>query len=125
MTMARRLPAGEAISYGHRYRLERDANVATVPMGYADGYRRGLSARAEVLIGGRRHRVAGTVTMDQITVDCGDQDVRPGDEVVLLGAQGEERITAGELASLLDTIEYEVACGLGPRVLRVYVDGER
>ena len=125
VTMARRLPAGEAISYGHRYRLERDANVATVPMGYADGYRRGLSARAEVLIGGRRHRVAGTVTMDQITVDCGDQDVRPGDEVVLLGAQGEERITAGELASLLDTIEYEVACGLGPRVLRVYVDGER
>jgi alanine racemase len=124
VSMARRLPAGEAVSYGHRYRLERDANVATVPMGYADGYRRGLSSRADVLIGGRRCRVAGTVTMDQITVDCADLDVRAGDEVVLLGRQGDEEVTAGELAAALDTIEYEIACGLGARVPRVEVGVE-
>jgi alanine racemase len=120
VTLARRLPAGEAVSYGLTYRLERDATVATVPVGYADGYRRGLSSRADVLIGGRRHRVAGVISMDQLLVDCGDHDVQPGDEVVLLGEQGNEAITAGELATLLDTIEYEIACGVGARVPRVY-----
>ncbi len=123
VSMVRRLPAGEAVSYGHTYRLERDSTVATVPVGYADGYRRGLSSRADVLIGGRRHRVAGTVTMDQIVVDCGDADVHEGDEVVLLGPQGQERITAAELAELLDTIEYEIACGVGARVPRTYTGG--
>ncbi len=121
VSFAKRLPAGEAISYGHRYRLERDAWVATVPAGYADGYLRALSSRAEVLIGGERRRVAGTVTMDQLLVDCGDDEVAPGEEVVLLGAQGGERITAEELAAHLDTIPYEVFTGIGPRVPRTYV----
>jgi alanine racemase len=120
VTLARRLPSGEAVSYGLTYRLERDANVATVPVGYADGYRRGLSSRADVLIGGRRHRVAGVISMDQLLVDCGDHPVAEGDEVVLLGRQGDEEVTAGELASLLGTIEYEIACGVGGRVPRVY-----
>jgi len=120
VSLVRRLPAGEALSYGLTYRLERDTTVATVPVGYADGYRRGLSSRADVLIGGRRHRVAGTITMDQLLVDCGDHEVRAGDEVVLLGNQGDEEITAGELAELLGTIEYEIACGVGARVPRVY-----
>jgi alanine racemase len=120
VTLARRLPAGEAVSYGLTYRLEHDANVATVPVGYADGYRRGLSSTADVLIGGRRHRVAGVISMDQLLVDCGDAEVGEGDEVVLLGRQGDEEVTAGELASLLGTIEYEIACGVGERVPRVY-----
>jgi alanine racemase len=120
VSLVRRLPAGEAVSYGLTYRLDRDSNVATVPVGYADGYRRGLSSRADVLIGGRRHRVAGIVSMDQLLVDCGDHDVRTGDEVVLLGQQGDEAVTAGELAELLGTIQYEIACGVGPRVPRVY-----
>ncbi|MFL5796344.1 MAG: alanine racemase [Actinomycetota bacterium] len=120
VSMVRRLPAGEALSYGLTYRLERDATVATVPVGYADGYRRGLSPGADVLIGGRRHRVAGTITMDQLLVDCGDHDVHSGDEVVLVGSQGEEEVSAGELAGLLGTIEYEIACGVGARVPRVY-----
>jgi alanine racemase len=124
VSLVRRLPAGEALSYGLTYRLERDTNVATVPVGYADGYRRALSSRADVLIGGRRHRVAGTITMDQLLVDCGDHDVHPGDEVVLVGRQGDEAVTAGELAGLLDTIEYEIACGLGARVPRVYGGGD-
>ena len=85
----KRLAAGEAVSYGLRYQLERDAWIATVPVGYADGYPP-QSTTGEVLIAGRRCRVAGTVTMDQLIVDCGDDQVGAGDEVVLIGHQGEE-----------------------------------
>jgi alanine racemase len=116
----KRLPAGERISYGWRYTLERDSNVANVPVGYEDGYSRSLSSKAEVLIRGRRHRVAGTVTMDQILIDCGDDEVASGDEVVLIGEQGDERITADELASRIGTIGYEVVTAISERVPREY-----
>ncbi len=114
--------SGEALSYGQRYRLERDSVVATVPVGYADGVRRSLGELGgEVLIGGRRRPIAGTVTMDQITVDCGDDHtVRPGDEVVLIGRQDDEVVTAAEWAERLGTIGYEVVCGIGARVPRRY-----
>jgi alanine racemase len=120
VTLVKRLPAGERLSYGHRYELERDAWVATVPVGYEDGYPRLLSNRAEVLIRGRRRRVAGTVTMDQLLVDCGDDEVAPGDEVVLLGEQGDERITAEELAAHVGTIGYEIVTAISERVPREY-----
>jgi alanine racemase len=120
VTMVKRLPAGEPLSYGHRYRLQGDANVATVPVGYEDGYARALSSRAHVLIRGRRHRVAGTVTMDQILVDCGDEDVTTGDDVVLIGEQGDERVTAEELAGIIGTIGYEVVTSISERVPREY-----
>ena len=112
----RRLPAGEGISYGHRYRLPNDASIATVPVGYDDGYARMLSPRGEVLIRGRRRPIAGNVTMDHLMVDCGDDEVAPGDEVVLLGRQGREVITADELAGLMGTISYEVVTTIGSRV---------
>jgi len=117
------VPAGDRISYGLRYQFDEHAVVATVPAGYADGITRRLSfVDGEVLVGGRRHPIAGTVTMDQIMIDCGaDADVAPGDEVVLIGRQGSEAITADEWAARLDTIAYEVVCGIGPRVPRVYV----
>ncbi len=118
VTMTRRLPAGEPVSYGHRYHVEREANVATVPVGYADGYPRFLSSRADVLIRGQRCRVAGSVTMDQLIVDCGDVPVEPGDDVVLLGRQGEETVTAEELAGLAETIGYEIVARIGARVPR-------
>ncbi len=121
VTMVKRLPAGERISYGWRYGLERDATVATVPVGYEDGYSRALSTGADVLIRGTRRRIAGTVTMDQIVVDCGDDEVSTGDEVVLIGAQGSERITAEELAGIIGTIGYEVVTGISERVPREYV----
>jgi alanine racemase len=121
VTLARRLPAGERVSYGHRYRLERDANVATVPVGYADGYPRSVSSGAEVLIRGRRCRVAGSVTMDQLMADCGDLPVEAGDDVVLLGRQGAETVTADELAGHAGTITYEVLTRIGQRVPREYV----
>jgi alanine racemase len=123
VTMVRRLPAGERLSYGHRYRLERDSTVATVPVGYADGYPRILSNRAHVLVGGERRRVAGTITMDQLLVDCEDDDVQSGDEVVLIGRQGKQEVTADELASLSGTIGYEITCGISERVPREYAGG--
>jgi alanine racemase len=100
------------------------STVATVPLGYADGVPRRLFEHgAEVLIGGRRCPLAGSVTMDQIVVDCGpDATVAVGDEVVLLGHQGIERVTATEWAERLGTISYEVLCGIGPRVPRVVAE---
>jgi alanine racemase len=116
------LPAGARLSYGLRYTAPRATRVATVPIGYADGVPRELSHHGgEVLIGGRRHPIAGTVTMDQLMVDVGDDRVAVGDEVVLIGRQGEERITAEEWADRMGTIAYTVVCGVGPRVPRRYL----
>ena len=121
----RPLEAGERPSYGRRIPLARDTVVATVPIGYADGLPRALGASGgAVLIGGRRRPIAGTVTMDQIVVDCGPEgDVAPGDEVVLIGRQGDEEITAEEWAERTDTIVYEVLCRIGPRMPRRYLRG--
>ena len=118
VAFVKRLTAGTRVSYGHHDELTRDAWVATVPVGYADGYPRMLSSRADVLIGGRRCRVVGSVTMDQVIVDCGDLEPGPEDEVVLLGAQGSENVTAWELAGHAGTIAYEVLARIGARVPR-------
>ena len=115
-----RLAAGDRPSYGRRRALDSNSNVVTVPIGYADGFPRGLSDQGQVLVGGRRHPLAGTVTMDQIVVDVGDMTVHVGDEVVLIGRQGDEEITADEWAGLLGTIAYEVVCQIGPRLPRRY-----
>ena len=120
VAMAKRVAAGESVSYGLQYRLEKDATIATVPIGYADGYTRALTDRGRVLIRGKRYPIAGTVTMDQLTVDCGDDDVKAGDEVVLFGRQGNEEITVDEVASWYGTIGYEVVCAVSKRVPREY-----
>jgi len=121
VSMVKRVPAGEGISYGLRHRTERETTVATVPIGYADGVPRRLGLVGGcVLVGGRRRPILGVVTMDQLMVDCGDDHVEVGDEVVLIGRQDDEEITAEEWAGLLDTIAYEVVCGIGPRVPRFY-----
>ena len=118
----RRLEAGEAVSYGLRRPLERLSYIATVPIGYADGVRRLLFDKGQdVLIKGERVPIAGTVTMDQTLIDCGDLEVSPGDEVVFLGRQGVENITALEWAESLNTIPYEILTSLGNRVPRIYV----
>ncbi|MHB8218960.1 MAG: alanine racemase [Acidimicrobiales bacterium] len=121
VSAVRTLERGERPSYGRLRPLSGRSLVATVPIGYADGVPRALfDAGYHVLIGGRRRPLAGMVTMDQILVDCGDDDsVSPGDQVTLLGRQGDEEITATEWADLLGTISYEVLCGIGPRVPRI------
>jgi alanine racemase len=126
VSYVRHLVAGERLSYGLRYELEVPSTVATVPVGYADGVPRRLGqVGGEVLIDGRRKPIAGTVTMDQLLVDLGPTDaagaVEVGTEVVLLGKQGDERISAAEWAERLGTIPYEVCCGIGDRVPRRYL----
>ena len=115
----RRLEAGESAGYGRRWTAEGPTWLATVPIGYGDGWRRALTNNADVLIGGRRHPLAGAVSMDNVTVALGaGADVAVGDEVVLLGAQGDERILVEEVARRIGTINYEVTTGLLPRVRR-------
>lgn len=118
--ITRRVPAGEGVSYGLTYAPERDAYISTVLIGYGDGYSRLLSNRGVVLIGGQRRRIVGRVTMDQILVDCGDDEVPPGHEVVLIGRQGNEEITADDIADAVGTINYEVVTGIGRRIPRRY-----
>ena len=118
VAMVKTIAAGTPVSYGHHYTAPADTQLATIPIGYADGWTRRLGVSGgEVLIGGRRRPIAGVVTMDQTMVDCGlDHPVSPGDEVVLLGRQGEDEITATDIAERLDTVAYEVVCQLGRRV---------
>ncbi len=119
------VPPGTGISYGHRFTAERATVVATLPIGYADGYNRLLTNRGEVLIRGRRARVAGTVCMDWIMVDVTDiPGVAVGDEVTLLGAGPGGRISAEEWADKVGSISYEVFCGIGKRVPRVYPEND-
>jgi alanine racemase len=122
VSFVKRVQAGEGISYGLRHHVDRDTVIATLPMGYADGVHRQLGLEGqEVLIGGARHPMVGAVTMDQVMIDVGpDSSVRPGDEAVLLGAQGDLRITPDEWAARLGTISYEVVCAIGARVARRY-----
>jgi alanine racemase len=122
VTMVRRLPAGARPSYGRVRPMPEPGTVATVPVGYADGLSRRLGdVGAEVLIGGRRRPLAGAVTMDQIVVDVGRDPVAVGDEVVILGEQDGEVITADQWAGKLGTINYEVVCTFGPRLPRRYL----
>ncbi len=122
VSAVRRVPAGARPSYGRRRELENDSNIATIPYGYADGYARSLFAGgAEVLINAKRYPLAGQITMDQIVIDCGDDEIKVGDDVVLLGRQGNEFISASELAERLDTISYEIFTMIATRVARVVV----
>jgi len=108
---------GESAGYGRRFVAEAPTRIATIPIGYGDGVRRGLTNAADVVIRGRRHPLVGTVSMDNVTVDVGgDPDVVPGDDAVLLGAG----ITAEALAQALGTINYEITCGISARVPRAY-----
>jgi alanine racemase len=118
----RRFEPGDSAGYGRRWTAAERCWVGTVPIGYGDGWRRGLTNDCDVLIRGRRHPVVGTVSMDSVTVALGaDTDVEVGDPVVLIGSQGEERILAEEVARRLGTINYEVTTGLLPRVRREHV----
>jgi alanine racemase len=114
--------AGASAGYGRTWHAPARTQVGVLPIGYGDGVRRALSNNAEVLVRGRRHSLVGTVSMDNITIDLrADTDVEPGDEAVLIGTQGGERILAEEVARRLATINYEITCGISARVPRLYV----
>ncbi len=113
---------GMSAGYGRTWIADRPTRLATIPIGYGDGVRRGLSNRGEVLIGGVARPIRGTISMDNLTVDVGlDDEVQIGDEVTIIGSQGSARITAEQVAGHLETINYEVTCGISPRVPRIGV----
>jgi alanine racemase len=115
--------AGESAGYGRQFVADSDTYIGVLPIGYGDGWRRGLSNNADVLIGGHRYPLVGTVSMDSVTVDLGpdgDPEGLRGERAILIGIQGSERITAEEVARRLETINYEITCALTPRVARIY-----
>jgi len=127
VALVKQVPAGACVGYGRRFIADRASAIATLPLGYGDGYSRGLSrGRGAVLIKGRRAPVAGTVCMDQCMADVtGIEGVAEGDEVVLYGKQGDDEITLEEVAKSLDTIPYEIMCAVSRRVPRAYIkDGK-
>lgn len=110
--------AGQSTGYGRRWVAERDGWIGIVPVGYGDGWRRGLSGRAEALIEGRRYPLVGTVSMDSVAVSLGEDHVPVGTTVTLIGTDGDARILTEDLARALETINYEITCGLGSRIPR-------
>lgn len=125
VSMVKTVEAGSAISYGRTFVADRPMKLATVPIGYADGYPRSLSNRAFMLIHGKRVRVVGNVCMDQLMLDVSDiDDVKMGDAVTVVGSDGGETVSFDELAELTGSIPYELMCLIGRRVPRVYMQGE-
>lgn len=122
VTYVKTIPAGTGVSYGATFVSSREMRVATIPIGYADGYPRNQSGIGSVLIRGKRARILGRVCMDQLMVDVTDiPQVQEEDEVTLIGKDGQERITAEEMAELGGGFHYEILCGIGKRVPRVYL----
>ena len=117
----RRMPEGYPISYGRRWVTQKATTIAVLPIGYADGIRRDLTNTGEVLIHGKRYPMVGTVTMDHIMIDVGDDPIKTGDEVVVWGEAAQGSIQLVEVANKIGTITYELTCGVSKRVKRVYV----
>ncbi|TWF93061.1 alanine racemase [Saccharopolyspora dendranthemae] len=125
VSLTKRVPAGESVSYGHSWTASEATNLALVPVGYADGVPRSLSGRMDVWLAGKRRPVRGRVCMDQLVVDCGDDEVVEGDEVIVFGSGDRGEPTAAEWADELGTIHYEIVTGMyRPRVTRTVVDSE-
>ncbi|WP_123054619.1 alanine racemase [Clostridium sp. JN-1] len=120
----KKLGKGEYISYGRKFRTERESLIATLPVGYADGYTRMMSGKAKVIINGKFAPVVGNICMDQCMVDVTDAgDVKAGDEVILMGSSGNLKFDADDIAPILGTINYEILCMVSKRVPRVYIKG--
>ena len=117
----REMPAGYPISYGRRWIAKKATKIAVLPLGYADGISRRFTNEGEVLIQGRRYPMVGTVTMDCIMIDVGDDPIKPGDEAIVWGESSQGAIQALEVAEKIDTIAYELTCGVSNRVKRVYI----
>ena len=122
VTLLKTIRKGETVGYGRTFTAERDTVVATIPVGYNDGYRRGLSNKAHAIVNGNRAPIVGRVSMDWTTLDvtdCGEVNV--GDRVTLIGEDGDAKVKAKDLAEACDTISYEITCGIGKRVPRIFV----
>ena len=117
----KRVPKGTPLSYGATYVTPKETTIATLPVGYADGLSRSLSNKGQVLIKGKKYPIVGRVTMDMTLVDTGDDKIEVWDDVVIIGSDGNQKISADDIAKQMDSINYEVVCGIGKRVPRVYI----
>jgi len=121
ITTVKEVNPGETISYGRRYTINERTKIISVPIGYADGYRRGLTNKAKAIVKGRVFNQVGTITMDRTMFEVGQADIKEGDKVILLGNDNNESITAWDWAKILNTIPYEITCGISKRIPRIYV----
>jgi alanine racemase len=117
----RRIKAGETVSYGRRYKALKDTSIATIPIGYGDGLFRSLGSALHCIIHGKKYSVAGTICMDECMIDIGDTPCQPGDEVIFIGHQGNEYISAADIAQMANTIPYEITTAISARVPRIYI----
>lgn len=124
ISQVKTIEAGTCVSYGRTFTADHEMRVATVTIGYADGYSRLLSSKGEILVGGKRCKIIGRVCMDQLMIDVTEAEAKSGDIVTLIGKDGDDCITADELASIYGTIGYEVVCGISKRVPRIYIEGK-
>lgn len=125
ISMIKRIEKGESVGYGRTFTADRDILIATVPIGYHDGFRRALSNRGRMIVRGKCVPVVGRVSMDWTTIDVTEiPDAAVGDEVTIIGSDGDSRILAEDLSRIVDTISYEITCGIGPRVSRIYLGGK-
>jgi alanine racemase len=119
------VPAGTSVSYGRKFTsTDKETKIATIGLGYADGYSRLLSSKGEILVHGKRCRIVGRVCMDQLMIDVSEVSAKAGDIVTLIGKDGDDEITADELAAICSTIGYEVVCGISKRVPRIFHESE-
>lgn len=121
VTFVKKVTAGTGISYGQKYHTDQETTIATIPIGYADGWSRMLTGKAKALVNGKKFPIVGTICMDQCMIDLGAEPVQIGQEVVLIGKMGASEISADDVAGQLGTINYEVTCMLSNRIPRVYI----
>jgi alanine racemase len=122
VVMMRKIRKGESVGYDRLFISPKPTTIATIPVGYGDGYFKTLTNKSQCLINGKRYNLVGTVCMDECMVDVGDDEVSVGDEVVLIGSQGNEKISALDLANKIGTIQYEVLTAISARVPRIYIE---
>jgi alanine racemase len=121
VSLVKSIDAGESVSYGRRFIANKRTKIATLPVGYGDGYSRLLTGKSVVLINGARFPVVGTICMDMMMVNVGDADVAAGDRAILLGKDNGQEINCWDLAERIGTIPYELLCGFSARIPRTYV----
>jgi alanine racemase len=122
VALIRRIKAGDTVGYGREFKASKDTSIATIPIGYGDGYFKTLTHKTQCLIAGKFYNMVGTICMDECMVELGDDDVRIGDEVILIGTQGKHSISAYDLSEKIGTIPYEITTAISARVPRIYVD---
>lgn len=122
ISLIRRIKKGDSVSYSRRYIADRDTNIATVPIGYGDGYSRLLTGKSKCIINDKLYPIVGAICMDELMVNLGDDELKIGDEVIFIGKSESHSITADDIAESIGTISYEVTTLIAPRVPRIYVD---